>query len=189
MIFARKDCPIIMRILPLVYGATLAALLIVAAAGQQNSGFLKTKISPGRAGVFVDGKYLGPAANFGFSRKYAVAAGKHEVRFSDPRYEDVVKQVTIESGKTVRLAETMKPLPAPKPPFGKLRTISTEKFAAVYVNGKFMGHAGEFNNPTQGLLLNPGEYSVKIVPVNGTDAKEEKIKVEANKTVIVHAAK
>ena len=80
-----------------------AVLLIVVAGipvvGQQNTGYLKAKIDPGRAGVFLDGKYVGPAQNFGVARKYEVAAGEHEVRLSDPRYEDLVTKVTIKPGK------------------------------------------------------------------------------------------
>jgi len=170
----------------------VAAMLIAAAAipvaAQQNTGFLKTNVEPGRAGVFVDGKYVGPAANFRVGRKYTVPAGQHEVRLSEPRYEDITTNVTIATGKTTKLVETMKPLAPAKPPFGCLRTISADKFAAVYVNGRFMGHAGEFNNPVQGLQLNPGEYTVKIVQLNGGE-KEEHVKIETDKTTIVRAEK
>ncbi len=148
---------------------------------------MKTKVDPGRAGVFIDGKYVGPAGNFGMGRKYVVAAGEHEVKLSEPRYEDVVTKVTVQAGKTAQLAQTMKALPPAKPPFGRLRTVSEDKFAAVYVNGKFMGHAGEFNNSVQGLLLNPGAYAVKIVPVSGGEGREEQVKIEADKVTIVQA--
>jgi hypothetical protein len=174
-----------MRIASLIRNAAL----LIAVAGipvvGQNTGFLKTKVDPGRAGVFVDGKYLGPAGNFGVGRKYAVAPGEHEVKLAEPRYEDVVTKVTIQAGKTTQLAQTMKALPLAKPPFGRLRTVSTDKFAAVYVNGKFMGHAGEFNNSVQGLLLNPGAYAVKIVPMSGGEGHEEQVKIEADKVTIV----
>ena len=50
---------------------TLALLPCSAA----DTGRLKTEVNPGRAGVFVDGKYLGPAANFRIARTYDVAAG------------------------------------------------------------------------------------------------------------------
>jgi hypothetical protein len=170
-----------------------AALLIVVSSipvvGQQNTGYLKTKVDPGRAGVFIDGKYIGPAGNFGIGRKYTVEAGEHEVRLLEPRYEDVVTKVTIQAGKTTKLTETMKSVPLAKPPFGRLRTISADKFAAVYVNGKFMGHAGEFNNPVQGLMLNPGTYMVKVVPVSGGEGREEQVKIETDKVTIFQAQK
>jgi hypothetical protein len=167
----------------------LIALFSFSALGQQNSGYLQTKVNPGRAGVFIDGKYVGPAANFGIARKYAVTAGEHEVRLAEPRYEDVVTKVTIQPGKTTKLAETMKALPPAQPPFGRLRTISADKYAAVYVNGKFMGHTDEFSNSSQGLLLNPGEYTVKIVPVSGGAEKEEHVKIEADKVTVVSSGK
>jgi hypothetical protein len=65
--------------------------------------------------------------------------------------------------------------------------MSEDKFAAVYVNGKFMGHAGEFNNSVQGLMLNPSAYSIKIVPVSGGEGREEQVKIEADKVTIVQA--
>lgn len=164
------------------------ALLAVAAAplvAEQNSnGFLVSKVKPGRAGVFVDGKYLGPAANFRKARTYAVSAGKHEIRYVDPRYHDVVTTVTIEAGKKKEMLATMVPLPLTHPPYGRLRTINADKFAAVYVNEHFCGHVDEFSNFHQGLLLNPGEYDVKIVPERWTPV-EQKVTIEANKTVIV----
>jgi hypothetical protein len=150
---------------------------------------LKTQVDPGRAGVFIDGKYVGPAGNFGVGQKYTVAAGDHEVRLSEPRYDDVVTKVTIQPGKTAKLTQTMKALPPAKPPFGRLRTIAPDKFSAVYVNGKFMGHAGEFNNPVQCLLLNPGAYTVKIVPPNGGEGHEEQVKIGADQVTIVRFQK
>jgi len=183
----------------------MRALLLVVTAipllGQQNSGYLKTNVDPGRAGVFIDGKYVGPAGNFGLGRKYAVAAGEHEVKLSEPRYKDVVAKVTIQPGKTAELVENMtwaagywfppddlwEALPPAKPPFGTVRTICPNKFAAVYVDGRFVGHAGEFNNRAQGLLLNPGAYTVKIVPVSGGQGHEEQVRIEAGKVVIVRS--
>jgi hypothetical protein len=57
----------------------------------------------------------------------------------------------------------MNAVPLAKPPFGRLRSIPSDKFAAVCA--KFMGHADEFSNSWQGLQLNPGEYAV--VPLSG----------------------
>jgi hypothetical protein len=157
-----------------------------AVAYAQGTGYIKAHIDPGRAGVFVDGKYVGPAANFKVARKYAVAPGEHEVKIIDPRYEEYTTKVTVTAGKTSVITEKLKALPPPKPPFGRIRTLTTDKFAAVYINDKFYGHADEFSNPSQALLLPPGEYTIRIVPASGSP-HEEKIKVEADKTIIVNA--
>ena len=159
-----------------------AALPLVCQA--QETGKLTVKANTGRAGVFVDGKYLGPAANFRMARTYAVAAGEHEVKLVDPRYEEFTTKVTIAAGKKTTIAQTLKELPLAKPPFGRLRTENPDKFAAVYVNDKYMGHVDEFSNFAQGLLLNPGDYAVKIVPASGAPITQN-VKIETDKTVLV----
>lgn len=161
----------------------LTALLPLLCSAQE-TGSLCVKAHPGRAGVFLDGKYLGPAANFRVARTYSVPAGDHEVKLIDPRYEERTTKATVKAGKKTTLHETLKELPPPKPPFGRLRTESADKFAAIYVNDRFMGHADEFSNSAQGLLLNPGEYTVKIVPASGAPVTQT-VKIEADKTVVV----
>ena len=150
-----------------------------------DTGRLKTEIDPGRAGVFIDGKYVGPAANFKIARTYELAPGEHEIRLEEPRYEEIVTKVTITAGKKTVLKETMKRLPEAKPPFGRLRIENPDHFAAVYVNSHFMGHVDEFSNSGQGLLLNPGTYEVKVVPVNGQNPITKTVTIETNKTALV----
>jgi hypothetical protein len=166
-------------------GVLLAAFSL--AFGQQ-TGTLKVKTTTGRAGVFVDDKYVGPAANFGITRSYAVAAGDHTVTLREPRYEVATAHVTIVAGKTATVRQELKALPVPKGPFGRLRTEGPEKYAAVYVNGAYMGHMDEFDNFAQGLLLPPGPYTVKIVPVSGGAGMEQKVELKANETTIVRAS-
>jgi hypothetical protein len=174
-------------LLHVVAGSALLFGCALSATAQQSGGYLKAKVNPGRAGVFIDGKYVGSAANFRIARKYAVSAGAHEIKLVDPRYEDFATKVMIDAGKTTVIRESLKPSPLARPPFGRLRMETTDKFAAVYVNGKFMGHADEFSNAEQGLLLNPGEYVVKVVPVSGGPEREEKVKLEANQVVVITA--
>lgn len=45
-----------------------------------------------------------------------------------------------------------------------------------------MGHSGEFDHARQGLLLNPGTYKVKLVPVNGAAGKQQEVTIQADKT-------
>ena len=168
-----------------VIGAmTLLSVASALMAQQSGTTYLKTNVNPGRAGVFVDGKYVGPAGNFRIGRKYALPPGSHQVKLVDPRFEEVSTTVELKEGKTTKLAETLKPLPLPKGPFGALRTPVPEKYAAVYINDKFYGHAGEFNNCSK-MMLPVGEYSVRVEPSSGTPINQ-KIKIEAGKTVLVH---
>jgi PEGA domain len=166
-----------MRTFVLLASASLACLAA-------DTGRLKTEIDPGRAGVFIDGKYVGPAANFKMARTYELSPGEHEIRLAEPRYEDIVTKVMITAGKKTVVKESMKALPPAKPPFGKLRVENPDHFAAVYVNGHFMGHVDEFSNFAQALLLNPGTYEVRIAPLNGAPVIKS-VTIEADKTVVV----
>ena len=173
----------------LIYKAIGCMALLTAAgaltAQQAGSAHLKTNVSPGRAGVFVDGKYIGPAGNFGMGRKYAIPPGQHQVKLVDPRYEEFSTTVDLKAGQTTKLEQSLKPLPPPKGPLGGLRTPVPEKYAAVYINDKYYGHAGEFNNSSQKLMLPEGEYTVRVEPSSGAPITQ-KIKIEAGKTVLVH---
>jgi len=158
-------------------------------AKKKDTGHLKTIVDPRRAGVFVDGQYLGPTADFKVANKFELSAGEHEVKLIDPRYEEFSSSVKIEAGKTTKLREKLKPVALPQPPFGRLRTVGgtgTDKYAAVYIDGKFMGHVDEFNNFAQGLLLKPGDYTVRIAPTGGGAVHEEKIRIDADKVTTVH---
>jgi hypothetical protein len=172
----------------LIYkGLGVLTLLSVAGAltaQQAATAYLKTNVNPGRAGVFVDGKYVGPAGNFGMGRKYALPAGQHQVKLVDPRYEEFSTTVDLKAGQTTKLAEALKALPPPKGPFGGLRTPVPDKYAAIYINDKYYGHAGEFNNSAQKLMLPVGEYAVRVERASGPPINQQ-VKIEAGKTVVV----
>jgi hypothetical protein len=160
-------------------------------AAQKDTGYLMVSAHPHRTAVFVDNKYFGPAANFGMARKYLITPGMHEIELKESLSEDYVTTVTIVAGKTTKISETMKPLERPKPPFGMLKIEGFDKYAAVYVDGRFVGHKDEFDNGVQGLLLNPGSYEIRVEPTNGDSPMTEKVTIEVNKvsTVAKNVAK
>ena len=174
-----------------ILGACLVLLFggLALLAQESGTGYLKVKARHSTAGVFVDDKYVGPAANFGFTRKYAVSAGEHEITLRDSRYQDFSTKVKIEAGKTTTLSQSLQEATVAPPPYGTLRIQGgSSKFDAVFVNGKFMGHLDEFDNFAQGLLLNPGEYTLKVVSPAGKQEPEEKIKIEEKKTTRIHVS-
>lgn len=169
----------------LVVIALLSLVPVLAQNGEPRAGSLTTKVDPGRAGVFIDGKYVGSAANFKRARTFNLNAGEHDVTLVDPRYEEIKTKVTIRPGETVTLSENLKKLPTPLGPFGRIRTLGFDKYAAVYLNGKFYAHADELSNFAQGLLIQAGEYQVRVESMNGAPVHDEKVKVEAGKTAVV----
>ena len=172
-------------------GACLIILLgsLSLSAQDSGTGHLKLKVNPNAAGVFVDGKYVGPAHILGWSCWYALPAGEHEITLSDPRWQDFSTKVKIVAGKTTTLKHSLHDALTPHPPYGTLRIeAATGMYSAVYLNGKFMGHVDEFNNSSQGLMITPGDYDLKVVSLAGSSELEQKVKIEENKTTHVRAS-
>lgn len=172
------------RTLALACAAAIGCF-IAAPLSAQGTGTLIVHAKPGRAGIFVDGKYLGPAANFASARTYSVAAGQHEVILREPRYEEYKTSIEILAGKTTTISQELQAKPLPKPPFGRIRMQGFEKYSAVFINGSFVGHTDEFNGPGQGLLLNPGEYELKIQSQAGASVLDQKVTVTANQVTML----
>src|SRR5690242_20223446 len=84
--------------------------------GADDSGYLKARGKPAGAGVFVDGKYLGPASRFTVAEKLTVPAGDHEITVRDPRYEDYTTKISVRPRKTTKISYNLKPVEPAKPP-------------------------------------------------------------------------
>lgn len=133
---------------------------------------IRVRSGPRGAGLFVDGKYVGPAGRFSVPESYAIEAGSHEITLKDPRYEDFNTKLDIKAGKTNKLSVKMKKKEEPKGPFGRLRLKGgeAESFWSVaagdtgpfYLNGQFMGHVDELNDVGGGLLVPAGTYELKV---------------------------
>lgn len=174
--------------------ALFFSLLCASATGlMAQQGYLICRGGPGDAGVFVDGKYLGPASRFTVPEKYEIAPGEHEVSLRDPRYEEFTTKVTITANKKTRLRYKLKPSTPAQGPFGLLRlggdgadsfiSVAAGDTGAVYLNGKFYGHVDELNNKGSGLLLPAGTYKLKID--NSKFNMERDVTIEANKKTVV----
>jgi len=179
-----------------MFGLLLAASVVPSSLqGIQNeSGYLKAVGKPTGAGLFVDGKYLGPAGRFTIAEKYALPPGEYKVTLSDPRCQDFHTTVTITPNKTTKVRYELTRVEPAKPPFGRLRlgggvsesflSVASGDTSAVYINGKFYGHVDELNNAGGGILLNPGVYRVKVSsPIYGEIERD--VTVEANEVTVV----
>jgi hypothetical protein len=172
----------------------LAISCTIVASAADKPGAIKARGKPGGAGLFVDGKYLGPAGRFTVPEKYTVEPGDHEVTLRDPRYEDYTTKVTVQAGKTAKISYKLKPVEVPPPPYGRLRfggdgaesflSVTSGDTGPVYINGKFYGFIDELNNAGGGLLLPPGTYELRLEPVNFQPVNQP-ITIEANKVTVV----
>jgi PEGA domain-containing protein len=182
------------RLRKIVIGFAVLVAVGAVTAAAQGTGYIKARGKPGDAGIFVNGKYVGPATRFTVPEKYAAPAGEVEVTFRDPRYEDYTTKVTVRPGKTTKLKFALKKVEPAKPPFGRLRlggdgeesfmSIASGDTGAVYINDKFFGYVDELNNPGGGLLLNPGTYDLHIVSEKFGDVRQQ-VTIVADKVTLV----
>lgn len=117
--------------------ATLLAVTAAAPLFSQDQGSLRTRVKPGVAGVFVDGKYQGKARKTG-SNPIRLSAGEHEVKLVEPRYKPITKTVNITSGSTETIRETMVRIPSAQPPLGLFKIKGGDR-AALYINTHYYG--------------------------------------------------
>ncbi len=176
------------------FAVVLAMLGSAAAVSAQETGYIKARGKPSNAGVFVNGKFVGPAYRFTVPEKYEVATGEIEVTFRDPRYEDYTTKVSVSPRKTAHIHYALKQLPVPEPPFGRFRlgggepesflSVATGDTGAVYINDKYYGYVDELNNAGGGLLLKPGKYDLHVVSSLFGEIRQQ-ITIEANKVTVL----
>lgn len=67
---------------------------------------------------------------------------------------------------------------------GMLKTKVSPSDAGVYVDGKYVGHADQFNGPGQKLYITPGEHEVRFSIAYYQDFST-KVNVQANQTTVI----
>lgn len=181
-----KTAPFFGKMIFVIAFAVLTASTPSELIAQDDVGYLRTRISPHVAGVFVDGKYQGTAAMFGHrQRMISLKPGTYKVEIVDPRFKTLTAKVTIEAGKTSTIRRRLEPAPVDtKGPFGELKMEGFSN-AAIYLDGQYYANARELQVPGYSLLLRPGEYQMKIEPVSQEPVREEKIKINADETLII----
>src|SRR5246127_238646 len=98
------------------------------------------------SGVWIDGQYVGYLKELKGSKKVLLLPGEHTITVRQDGYQDFSEQVTIRPGGKKVVHVGME-----RAPMGTLPKInSTVKLtvfptrAAVFVDGQFVGHVGEF---------------------------------------------
>jgi hypothetical protein len=116
------------------------------------------------AGVWVDGLYMGYMKELRGSKKLLVPPGEHDIAFREGGYKDVVTKVVLQPGQRMDLLVQME-----KDPLAQYPAVTSEvkisirpERAAVFVDGRYVGHASEFDGVWKGMLLNPGKHQFKI---------------------------
>jgi|SRR5579862_7392666 len=116
------------------------------------------------AGVWVDGGYVGYLKELKGKKKVLLLPGEHEVTVRESGYEDFSKKITVEPGQDETVMVTLVKNPKATTPAvtATLKLKIEPKRAAVFLDDKFVGHAGEFGGAFRSMLISPGKHRIKV---------------------------
>jgi len=116
------------------------------------------------SGVWVDGEYVGYLKELKGSKKVLLLPGEHLITVRQDGYQDFNEQVLVQPGQKQVLRVAMD-----KAPTGPLPSVTaTVKIAvnptraAVFLDGLFVGHVGEFEGVGRAMLVAPGSHQIRI---------------------------
>jgi hypothetical protein len=136
------------------------------------------------SGVWVDGEYVGYLKELKGSKKVMLLPGEHVITVRQDGYQDFTQRLLVQPGQkeVVRVAME-RALTGPLP-----RVTATVKIAvnpsraAVFLDGLFVGHVGEFEGIGRGMLVAPGTHQIRIA-LPGYQTFETNINPLANQKV------
>lgn len=116
------------------------------------------------AGVWVDGQYLGYVQELKGSKKILLLPGEHQITVRQGGYVDFSQKITLQPGERQLLRvnlqkDTRIQLPTVT---AEVKLAVTPDRAAVFVDGVFVGHVGEFKGAGRAVLIAPGKHTIKI---------------------------
>jgi hypothetical protein len=116
------------------------------------------------SGVWVDGLYVGYLKELKGSKKVLLLPGEHLITVRQDGYQDFTERVLLQPGQKELVRVAME-----KAPTGPLPVVTaTVKIAvhpsraAVFLDGLFVGHVGEFEGAGRGMLVAPGTHQIRI---------------------------
>jgi hypothetical protein len=116
------------------------------------------------SGVWVDGEYVGYLKELKGDKKLMLLPGEHEIAVRQSGYDDFIRKVVVEPAQVQIVQVTMHLSPrATTPDITSTLKLNVEPGrAAVFLDGKFVGHASEFGGSFHSMLISPGKHRVKV---------------------------
>ncbi len=116
------------------------------------------------SGVWVDGEYVGYLKELTGSKKVMLLPGTHLIVIRQDGYKDFTDEVTVQPGAEQVVTVSMeKAITAPLPQVTSTVKISAKPSrAAVFVDGLYVGHVGEFHGWGRAMLIQPGVHRIRI---------------------------
>jgi hypothetical protein len=151
------------------------------------------------SGVWIDGEYVGFLKELKGSKKVLLLPGEHQVEVRQSGYESFARKITVEPGQVQTVQVVMHLLPGARTPdvTATLKLTVQPGRAAVFLDGQYIGHAGELGGAVHSLLISPGKHRIKIelpgyrtfeTEVNLLQGQKSEVKTELVKGSIEQAS-
>ena len=116
------------------------------------------------SGVWIDGKYVGYLSELWGHKRIMLIPGDHELAVRQAGYEDFVETLTVEPKELLLVPVKMKKASSDTWPSvtAELKVSVSPDRAAVFVDERFLGHAGELGGAFHSMLLSPGTHRIKV---------------------------
>jgi len=136
------------------------------------------------SGVWVDGEYVGYVKELKGSKKVLLLPGEHIITVRQDGYQDFTERILVQPGQKEVVRVAMEKAPTGPLPDGTatLKIVVNPSRAAVFLDGLFVGHVGEFEGLGRGMLVAPGTHRIKIA-LPGYQTFETDINPLANQKV------
>jgi len=160
---------------PITFKRALSTALVIWAlmfspaiyAGNQVMGELlfegKSKVEK-TSGVWIDGQYVGYLKELKGDKKVLLLPGEHVISVRQNGYQDFTERVVLNPGekRVVQVAMQKATTGAMPAAWSTVKLAVDPNRAAVFLDGRFVGHVGEFEGIGRGLMIAPGDHKIKI---------------------------
>ncbi|HEY2459299.1 MAG TPA: PEGA domain-containing protein [Candidatus Acidoferrum sp.] len=116
------------------------------------------------SGVWVDGGYVGYLKELKGNKKVMLLPGEHQISVRQSGYDDFTQKIVVEPGQTQIIRVEMHLSPRAETPTvtATLKLTVHPGRAAVFLDGKYVGHASEFGGAVHSMTIGAGKHRVKV---------------------------
>jgi hypothetical protein len=150
------------------------------------------------SGVWIDGNYVGYVKELKGHKKVLLLPGQHHIVVKQAGYQDFVRDLVVEPGGVQEVQVSLQMLAGAKTPdvTSELKISVQPKRAAVFLDGHYVGHAGELGGKVHSLLVAPGKHTIRVelpgyrtfeTDVNVIEGQKSEVKTELVKGSIQQA--
>jgi hypothetical protein len=138
------------------------------------------------SGVWIDGQYLGYVDELKGSKKILLLPGTHKLSVRQNGYQEFSRDVTLRPGQKQVVTVTMVKahgyvMPAVT---SEIKISVNPDRAAVFLDGQYVGHAGEFSGVGKSLIVAPGDRRISI-SLPGYDTFNTEIDLAPNQKFVL----